>query len=77
MGKNGLATAAPTALASLAHAAVAGHPAYAAELVPALSWTGCYAGAGVGGVWGSSEKWIVRTPGGAELSSASRSADTM
>jgi outer membrane immunogenic protein len=30
----------------------------------AWNWTGCYAGGQAGGFWGSSQKWIVRTPGG-------------
>ena len=34
---------------------------------PALSadwnWTACYVGGGIGGVWGGSEKWVVKTPG--------------
>jgi len=29
------------------------------------SWTGCYVGGHVGGLWGDSDKWIPRTPGGA------------
>jgi outer membrane immunogenic protein len=33
--------------------------------VAAWSWTGCYAGGNTGGLWASSDKWIVRTPGGA------------
>lgn len=28
-------------------------------------WTGCYAGGHAGGLWGTSDKWIVRTQGGA------------
>lgn len=50
-------------------------PALSADLVPnydvapppvapAWSWTGCSVGGNAGGLWGSSEKWIVRTPGG-------------
>jgi outer membrane immunogenic protein len=30
-----------------------------------FSWTGCYAGGHAGGLWGDSDKWIPRTPGGA------------
>ena len=33
-------------------------------VVPVWIWTGCYAGGQVGRLWGRSEKWIVRTPGG-------------
>ncbi|ODR99840.1 hypothetical protein AUC68_01495 [Methyloceanibacter methanicus] len=29
------------------------------------NWTGCYAGGHLGGAWGTSSKWIPRTPGGA------------
>lgn len=32
---------------------------------PRTDWTGCYAGGHAGGLWGSSDKWIVRTEGGA------------
>jgi outer membrane immunogenic protein len=53
-----------------------GMPALAADLgqpytttaaaePPAWTWTGCYAGGQLGGLWGQSDKWIVRTPGGA------------
>src|SRR5271165_3528978 len=35
-----------------------------APVVPVWTWTGCYAGGQAGNLWGSSEKWIVRTPGG-------------
>ena len=28
-------------------------------------WTGCYGGGHLGGAWGTSDKWIPRTPGGA------------
>jgi outer membrane immunogenic protein len=31
---------------------------------PVWSFTGCYVGGNVGGLWAESEKWIVRTPGG-------------
>lgn len=36
----------------------------AAPVAPAWSFTGCYVGGNVGGLWAESEKWIVRTPGG-------------
>lgn len=36
-----------------------------APVGPNWSWTSCYVGGRAGGLWGSSEKWIVRTPGGA------------
>jgi hypothetical protein len=50
-------------------------PAQAGDLGPAnhnpeppagavTLWTGCYGGGFAGGLWGSSDKWIVRTPGG-------------
>ena len=39
--------------------------AQAAGQSGARDWTGCYVGGQVGGVWGRSEDWIVRTPGGA------------
>jgi outer membrane immunogenic protein len=54
-----------TASISLAGPAVAGglEPSFDAQ--SAWSWTGCYAGGNAGGLWGSSEKWIVRTQGGA------------
>jgi outer membrane immunogenic protein len=35
-----------------------------APVMPIWNWTGCYVGGQIGGLWGSSEKWIVRTPGG-------------
>lgn len=55
--------------------AVLGAPATAADLglayptmTPAAAapwtWTGCYVGGQVGGLWAESDKWIVRTPGG-------------
>jgi outer membrane immunogenic protein len=36
----------------------------ATPVAPAWSFTGCYVGGNVGGLWAESEKWIVRTPGG-------------
>jgi outer membrane immunogenic protein len=54
--------AALIALASPALAADFGDAVYSAP--PTWSWTGCYAGGHAGGIWGRSEKWIVRTPGG-------------
>jgi len=51
---------------------VLANQASAADLGPSVSgqieawrWTGCFAGAHAGGVWGDSGKWIPRTPGGA------------
>src|SRR5262245_26249827 len=32
---------------------------------PTWSWTGCYVGANAGGLWGDSDRWTPRTPGGA------------
>jgi outer membrane immunogenic protein len=29
------------------------------------SWTGCYGGAHIGGLWAAADQWSVRTPGGA------------
>jgi len=29
------------------------------------SWSGCYAGGHAGGLWGDSNRWVPRTPGGA------------
>lgn len=59
-----VAAAALIALASRAIAADLG-PVYYGPVAPDWSWTGCYAGVNAGGLWGSSDKWIVRTPGGA------------
>jgi outer membrane immunogenic protein len=58
-----LASALLMVLASPAHAAGLGEPAYGPP--QGVSWTGCYAGGHAGGAWGTSSKWIVRTPGGA------------
>ena len=54
------------ALASPAISADLRAPVYKAPppLVPAWSWTGCYLGGHVGGLWARSSEWIVRTPGG-------------
>ena len=57
------------ALAALAGSAVSAEPQYPVDDAPsgpaARSWTGCFVGGHGGGLWGSSEKWIVRTPDGA------------
>ena len=64
-----------TTLAAVA-LAVLGAPVSAADLrrtdltitpltAPTWDWTGCFVGGQVGGLWGQSDKWIVRTPGGA------------
>jgi outer membrane immunogenic protein len=50
-------------LASQASAADLGARAY--DPGQAWSWTGCYLGANAGGLWGDSDRWIPRTPGGA------------
>jgi outer membrane immunogenic protein len=50
---------------SLAEPSVAGGLEASHDAAPAWNWTGCYAGGNAGGLWGSSEKWIVRTQGGA------------
>jgi outer membrane immunogenic protein len=36
-----------------------------AAVPAAWSWTGCYVGGNIGGLWDRSENWTVRTPGGA------------
>ena len=60
-----LRTIALTALATPAIAADLGPIRVApVPVVPVWTWTGCYAGGQVGHLSGSSEKWIVRTPGG-------------
>jgi len=52
-------------LASPAISADLGPFSYApAPVAAAWDWTGCYFGGQVGGLWGRSDKWIVRTPGG-------------
>jgi outer membrane immunogenic protein len=53
------------ALISLAGPAVAGGLEPSDDAQSAWSFTGYYAGGHAGGLWGSSEKWIVRTQGGA------------
>jgi outer membrane immunogenic protein len=62
-----LATVGLIALAGPAIAADLRRPLYKAPppVVPAWSWSGCYLGGHAGGLWARSEKWIVRTPGGA------------
>jgi outer membrane immunogenic protein len=59
--------AALIALATSANADGPTYPAYGASIQvgPAWNWTGCYLGGHVGGIWDDSEKWVVRTPGGA------------
>lgn len=37
----------------------------AVPVVPAWSWTACYVGGHAGYLWGQSNDWTVRTPGGA------------
>jgi opacity protein-like surface antigen len=61
--KHALVTAALITLANQASAADLGPPV--SNQLWAWSWTGCYLGAHVGGLWGDSDKWIPRTPGGA------------
>jgi outer membrane immunogenic protein len=62
-----LAAAALLALLSPAAAAGLGEPVSGPPYGPpqGVSWTACYAGGNAGGLWGTSDKWIVRTPGGA------------
>jgi len=60
-----LLTALPIVLA-LAGPARAGGMLVETGSVPAhAQWTGCYGGGHLGGTWGTSDKWIPRTPGGA------------
>jgi outer membrane immunogenic protein len=48
------------------HARAGGMLVEYADAAPTpTSWTGCYGGGHLGGVWGTSDKWIPRTPGGA------------
>jgi outer membrane immunogenic protein len=61
--RHGLVAAALITLASQAGAAELTPPASGRSSGP--SWTGCYAGGYAGGLWGDSDKWIPRTPGGA------------
>lgn len=63
MRRHVLAAAALMVLTGPAVSAGLGEPVYSPP--PAWSWTGCYAGGHAGGLWGKSEKWIVRTQGGA------------
>lgn len=63
MSRHGLVTAALVALATQASAADLG--LVASDRASQWSWTGCHAGGHAGGVWGDSDKWIPRTPGGA------------
>jgi len=60
-------TLAATLLMSLTIAANAdGFEHSSRGAAPAVwSWTGCYVGGNVGGVWDRSENWTVGTPGGA------------
>ena len=62
MKRHALVTAALVTLASQASAADLGARA---DDQSAWSWTGCYFGANAGGLWGDSDRWIPRTPGGA------------
>ncbi len=61
-----LGTAALIVLAGPALAADMRRPVYKAPppVVPAWSWTGCYVGGHVGGLWAKATEWVVRTPGG-------------
>lgn len=63
MQRHALVTAALVTLSSQASAADLGPPV--SNQLWAWSWTGCYAGGHAGGLWGDSDKWIPRTPGGA------------
>jgi outer membrane immunogenic protein len=66
MRKFVVATAAVMAFAGSAQAGDLGPASYDAEprAGAVTVWTGCYGGGFAGGLWGSSDKWIVRTPGG-------------
>jgi len=61
-----LAAAALIAFAGRAMAADLGPSSYGNALPVPLAWsfTGCYVGGNASGLWGESERWIVRTPGG-------------
>jgi outer membrane immunogenic protein len=61
-----LGTAALIVLAGPAIAADMRGPVYKAPppVVPAWSWSGCYVGGHVGGLWAKATEWVVRTPGG-------------
>jgi len=63
MQRHALLTAALIVLANQASAADFGRSI--SSQLGAWSWTGCYVGGHVGGLWGDSDKWIPRTPGGA------------
>ncbi len=67
MRKFGLGAAALLGLVAPALSADLGDSSYGAPPATASgwSWTGCYAGGSAGGLWAKSDKWIVRTPGGA------------
>lgn len=58
-----LVIAALVALTSQASAADLGPPA--SDQSSGWNWTGCYAGGHAGGLWGDSNRWVPRTPGGA------------
>ena len=54
------------ALAAWGAAPPAANLAWAGDrLTNGWNWNGCYVGGHVGGLWAQSDKWIVRTPGGA------------
>jgi outer membrane immunogenic protein len=59
--RHALVTAVLVTLAS--HAGAADLASY--DQPRAWSWTGCTVGANAGGLWGDSDRWIPRTPGGA------------
>ncbi|HEX6216423.1 MAG TPA: hypothetical protein VFZ38_16430, partial [Vicinamibacterales bacterium] len=60
-------TAALMVLAGPAMSADLKSPVYKARpsIMPAWSWSGCFVGGHVGGLWARSTEWIVRTPNGA------------
>jgi outer membrane immunogenic protein len=58
-----LVIAALVTLTSQASAADLGPPA--SDRSSGWDWTGCYAGGHAGGLWGDSNRWVPRTPGGA------------
>ena len=55
-----MAFAGPAFGADLGLASYGGEP----PAGPVTPWTGCYVGGFAGGLWASSDKWMVRTPGG-------------
>ncbi len=63
MRREGLAFSVLLGLMGPAASAGLGEGAYGPP--SAFDWTGCYAGGHAGGLWGTSDKWIVRTEGGA------------